>query len=51
MGCPLDGGDDNKIERKHYPIGQCRFCGTPTENKAFKSKTFKKYVRYNIFNF
>jgi len=33
-GCPLDGGDAEKIEKKYYPLGQWGFCGTHKENGA-----------------
>jgi len=26
MGCPLDGGDNVKIEKKYYALGQGGFC-------------------------
>jgi len=27
MGCPLDGGDNVKIEKKYYALDQGGFCG------------------------
>jgi len=43
MGCLLDGGDNVKIEKKYYALGQGGFCGLHAQTSTqFKNKTFKK---------
>jgi len=43
MGCPLDGGDNVKIEKKYYALSQGGFCGMHAQRSTkFQSKTFRK---------
>jgi len=43
MGCPLDVGDNVKIEKYHYALGQGGICGMHAQKLTkFKSKGFKK---------
>jgi len=52
MGCLLDCGDIIKIEKKYYAHGQGGCCGIHTQKSTkYQSKTFKKYVRYDIYIF
>jgi len=50
MGCLLDGGDNLKIGKKYYALGQGLFCGMHAQKSTtFQSKPVKKSVRYEIF--
>jgi len=43
MGCPLDDGDNVKIETKYYALGQGGFCGMHAQiSTKFQSKGFKR---------